>query len=176
MVRCQNHVYMCSVAKLCQILCEPIDCSLPGSSVHAISQARILEWDSISSSKESSQSRDWILISFIGRQILYHCATWDAYQSTIYCWSCTPLTFVYLFIHTHTHTHTYVYMKSLKWLSSVCVRACVHTHSASSLSPVWLFVTYWTIALQALCPGIFQARTLEWVAISSFCIYVYMCV
>ena len=147
MVRCQNYVYMCSVAKLCQILCEPIDCSLPGSSVHAISQARILEWDSISSSKESSQSRDWILISFIGRQILYHCATWDAYQSTIYCWSCTPLTFVYLFIHTHTHTHTHTHMCIWSHWSDlaacVCVHVCTHTllrHSvlSDSLWPIGL--------------------------------------
>ena len=38
-------VYCCSsVAHLCLILCDPMDCSLPGSSVHGISQARILEW------------------------------------------------------------------------------------------------------------------------------------
>ena len=34
----------CLVAQLCLILCSPMDCSLPGFSVHAISQARILEW------------------------------------------------------------------------------------------------------------------------------------
>ena len=39
-------------------LCNLIDCSLPGSSVHGILQARILEWVSISSSRESSGSRD----------------------------------------------------------------------------------------------------------------------
>ena len=47
-----------SVAKLCPPLCDPIHCSLPGSSVHGILQARILEWVAISFSKESSQSRD----------------------------------------------------------------------------------------------------------------------
>ena len=35
---------MCSVAKLCLTLCDPMDWSLPDSSVHGISQARILEW------------------------------------------------------------------------------------------------------------------------------------
>ena len=40
------------------ILCNPIDCSLPGSSVHGILQARILERVSLSSSSESSQPRD----------------------------------------------------------------------------------------------------------------------
>ena len=34
----------CSDAKLCSALCEPMDCSLPGSSIYGISQARILEW------------------------------------------------------------------------------------------------------------------------------------
>ena len=38
----------CSVAKLCLTLCDPMDCSPPGSSVHGIFQARILEWVSIS--------------------------------------------------------------------------------------------------------------------------------
>ena len=35
---------LCSVAQLCLTLCDPIDCSQPGSSVHEILQARILEW------------------------------------------------------------------------------------------------------------------------------------
>ena len=39
------HMYMhaCSVAQLCPTLCNPIDCSLPGSSVQGLLQARILE-------------------------------------------------------------------------------------------------------------------------------------
>ena len=41
----------CLVAKLCLTLCDPRDCSLPGSSVHGISQARILEWVAISFSR-----------------------------------------------------------------------------------------------------------------------------
>ena len=42
----------------CQTLCDPMDCSPPGSPVHGISQARILEWVAISSSRGSSQPRD----------------------------------------------------------------------------------------------------------------------
>ena len=42
----------CIVAKSCPTLCNPMDCSIPGSSVHGISQARILEWVNISSSRE----------------------------------------------------------------------------------------------------------------------------
>ena len=42
----------------CLTLCDPIDCSLPGFSVHWISQARILEWVAIPFSRESSRPRD----------------------------------------------------------------------------------------------------------------------
>ena len=44
----------CLVTKLCPTLCNPMDCSLPGSSVPEISQARILEWVAISYSRGSS--------------------------------------------------------------------------------------------------------------------------
>ena len=46
------------VAQSCPTLCDPVDCSLPGSSVHGIFQARILEWVAISFSRGSSQPRD----------------------------------------------------------------------------------------------------------------------
>ena len=52
-------------------LCDPTDCSPPGSSVYGISKARILEWVAISSSRGSSRPRDQTRISCIGRQILY---------------------------------------------------------------------------------------------------------
>ena len=47
-------ISVCLCVQLCLTLCDPMDCSLPGSSVHGISQARILEWVAISSSRESS--------------------------------------------------------------------------------------------------------------------------
>ena len=57
----------------CPTLCDPTDCSLPGSSVHGILQAKILEWVAIPSSRGSSQSRDRSCVSyvsFIGRWVL----------------------------------------------------------------------------------------------------------
>ena len=45
--------------------CNPMDCSLPGSSVHGILQARILEWVAISFSRESSQPRNQTQVSCI---------------------------------------------------------------------------------------------------------------
>ena len=51
------------VAQSCPILCDPMDCSPPGSSVHGIFQARILDWVAISFSSGSSQPRDWTQVS-----------------------------------------------------------------------------------------------------------------
>ena len=48
----------------CLTLCNPVDCSLPGSSVHEIFQARILEWVAITYSRGSSLPKDWTHISF----------------------------------------------------------------------------------------------------------------
>ena len=42
------------VAQSCPTLCDPMDCSPPGSSVHGIFQARVLEWVAISFSRRSS--------------------------------------------------------------------------------------------------------------------------
>ena len=47
----------------CVQLCNPIDSSLPGSSVYGIFQARTLEWVAISFSRGSSQLRDWTQVS-----------------------------------------------------------------------------------------------------------------
>ena len=51
------------------------DCSPPGSSVHGILQARVLEWVAISYSRESSWPRDWACTSCTDRRALYHCAS-----------------------------------------------------------------------------------------------------
>ena len=52
----------CEVAQSCLTLCDPLDCSLPGFSIHGILQARILEWVTISFSRGSSRpgDRTWV--------------------------------------------------------------------------------------------------------------------
>ena len=76
---CRNHIYKlaCGVdflpmyaevkwsegAQSCPTLCDPMDCSLPGSSVHGIFQARVPEWVAISFSRGSSQPRDQTQVS-----------------------------------------------------------------------------------------------------------------
>ena len=71
-------LYLCVCAKLLQLyptLCDSMDCSPPGSSVHGILQARILESVAMTFSRGSSQPRNGThvsSISCIGRQVLYH--------------------------------------------------------------------------------------------------------
>ena len=64
-VRSYPLICMCSVTQSCPTVCDPMDCSPPGSSVHGIFQARILEWVAISFSRESSWHRDPTHFSWI---------------------------------------------------------------------------------------------------------------
>ena len=76
-----RHCAACVLTHSAVTLCDPMDCSLPGSSVHGIFQARILEWVAISYSRGSSWSRDQTCVSYvscIGRWVLYPWGTWEA--------------------------------------------------------------------------------------------------
>ena len=53
------------VAQSCPTLCNPMDCSLPGSAIYGIFQARVLEWVAISFSRGSSRSGDRTQVSHI---------------------------------------------------------------------------------------------------------------
>ena len=73
------------VSQSCLTLYDLMDCSLPGSSVHGILQAKIMEWVAMSSSKASSRLWDRTRVSYIsciGRQFLYTSVTWEAHFST----------------------------------------------------------------------------------------------
>ena len=91
----------------------------PGSSVHGVFQARILEWVAISPSRGSSWPRDRTCVSIcfcIGRWILYHWATWDSVRFTeknhetvhVNRWVLCYLSYIppkAAVPHTHTPTH-----------------------------------------------------------------------
>ena len=79
MLSCFNHV----------LTLRPMDCSLPGSSVHGIFQARILKWVAIPFSRESSQTGDWIHISYVScirGGFFIISATWEALTLFIVHW------------------------------------------------------------------------------------------
>ena len=85
-------------AQSCLTFCNFIDCSQPGFSVHGIFQARILEWVTISFSRESPQPRNRTHISSVScivRQILYQLSHWgrllDKYQFLNWSWSSDTL-------------------------------------------------------------------------------------
>ena len=59
-------------------LLDPMNCSLPGSSVHRILQPRILEWVAISFSRGTSRPRNWIQVSHIAGRFFTNWATWKA--------------------------------------------------------------------------------------------------
>ena len=69
------------VSQSCPTLCDPMDCSLPGSSIHGIVQASVLEWVAISFSRGSSRPRDWIQVSCIAGRCFTIWATREARQS-----------------------------------------------------------------------------------------------
>ena len=75
------------VAQLYLHLCDPMDCSLPGSSVNGILQARILEWVAIPFSRRSSQPRDRTQVFWIAGRFFTNWATRDAPQIIYIPWS-----------------------------------------------------------------------------------------
>ena len=88
---------MCVWAKSlqsCLTLCDAMDCSPPGSSVHGISQARILKWIVFCPFRGSFWPRNRTWGSCIGRWILYHWATQEAHT--------------YAYIHKNICVHMYI--------------------------------------------------------------------
>ena len=83
------------VAQSCPTLCDPMDCSLPGS-IHEIFQARILEWVAISFSRGSSRSREWTWVSRISGRRFTVWATRGAF-SNLYVFLLRTTSFIFLF-------------------------------------------------------------------------------
>ena len=78
------------VTQLCLTLCDPVDCSPPGSSVHGILQTKILELAAIPFSRRASQPRDWTQISCIAGRFFTTWATrkaqntWKIYADIVF--------------------------------------------------------------------------------------------
>ena len=87
---CQIILKWSEVAQLCQTLWDPVDCSLPGCSVHGILQARILEWIAISFPRGSSQPRDQTRVSHIAGRCFTLWATKETQPNNISPPYCIP--------------------------------------------------------------------------------------
>ena len=104
----------------------PRDCSMSGSSVRGIFYGRILEWVAISTSGGSSRSRDWTQVSnfsHIGRQILYHCATWEGYE-----YGC-----INIYLSPSFNSFEYIPRNGIAGLSGECVSSLVPSHCSRDL-------------------------------------------
>ena len=103
LLQCMKGKSESEVTQLCLTLSNPMDCSLPGSSVHGIFQARVLEWvaivfsnlDSILKSRDITLSaKVWLLKAMVFPVVIYGCESWtikktecrriDAFQ--LWCW------------------------------------------------------------------------------------------
>ena len=122
-------VYVC--AKSCLTLCNPMDYSPPGSSVHGIFQAGILEWVTISFSKEPSWPRGRTCISSVGRQVLYPWATWESPGSSD---GCTELWCVYWNWNVHIKNDKFCVICILPFFLMVENENRMKTNSASNPS------------------------------------------
>ena len=88
------------VTQSCLTLCDPMDCSLPGSSVHGIFQARVLEWVAISFSRRSSWPRDWTRVSHI---VGTHFTIWATREVLITgCWIYFPVLYIRTLLLIHS--------------------------------------------------------------------------
>ena len=84
---------------MCLALCNPMDCSLPGSSVHGIFQARVLEWVAFSFSRGSSWPRDRTQVSHIASKCFTIWATREAHRCLdTKIWKLITFVFQWLFL------------------------------------------------------------------------------
>ena len=143
------------VTQSCLTLCDPMDCRPQSSSVHGLSQARILEWIAIPFSRGSSWPR--IEAGSLALQA-------DSLPSE----PPGKLNIRLSLLISDIALKDKDYFKN-NCNSTVIPKAMRNEPCcAKSLSRVQLFVTPWTVALQApLSMGILQARILEWVAMPS---------
>ena len=79
LLQCMKVKSESEVTQSCLALLDPMDSSLPGSSVHGIFQARVLEWVAILFSKGSSQPSDWTQVSCIAGRFFAAWATMEAH-------------------------------------------------------------------------------------------------
>ena len=100
-------IYICTRAQFfqsCLTLCDPMDCTPLGSSVHGILQAIILEWVAMTSSRGSFQPRDQTHISCTSC-LAGGFFTIELPEKPMYIYVC-----VCVCVYTHTYIHRYIYI------------------------------------------------------------------
>ena len=105
LLQCMKEKSESEVAQSCPTLSDPMDCSLPGSSVHGIFQARVLEWGAIAFSSDQPRqhikkqrhyftNKICLVITMVFPVVLYGCESWTIKKAECqrinafepYCW------------------------------------------------------------------------------------------
>ena len=136
----------------CPTLCDPVDCTLPGSSVHGILQARILEWTAIPSCRESSRPRDWTCvscISCIAGGFFTHWATRKVVQSN-YCKTNFKSLLLYLFIYFWWQT---IYLQANNYFLLFIVNSSYFLFLNLFLKLLFIFLNYYYYFTLQYCIG-----------------------
>ena len=123
-----------------------MDNNLPGSSVHGISKARILEWVAISFTRESSQPRDWTQVSCTAGRFF---TIWATAKSTKSLQSCPTLCDPVDGSPPGSCVRGILQARVLEWVAIAFSNALKWKVKVKSLSRVWLLATPWTAPYQA---------------------------
>ena len=110
LLQCMKVKSESEVAQACPTLCDPLDCSLPGSSIHGICQARVLEWVAIAFSSiplGSSDSFYWRIVLetkilaldlFVATRMLFLFCSLSCQSKEMYVCVLTSIYIIYMFI------------------------------------------------------------------------------
>ena len=122
------------VAQSCPTLCDPMDCSLSGSSIHGIFQARVLEWIAISFSRGYSPPRNRTLVSLIAGRCFTIWATREAQLLSLHKSLCEVTQRIYLL------------SSQPSWRMSVA-SGSIHNSSGIILGSHWAGPGLWSSAM-----------------------------
>ena len=129
-----SHKSESEVAQSCLTLCDPVDCSPPGSFIHGILQARILEWVATSFSRGSSRPRDRTQVSCIAGRHFNLWATREAMHTNQ-----SPNTCVHVYV-SHKSLFSLIRMEALRAEIFICFvfQKRVLAHRRPSTSMLWM--------------------------------------
>ena len=146
------------VSQSCPTLCDPMDCSLPGSSVHGIFQARVLEWVAISFSRGSSWPGNWTQVSHIAGRRFTIWATREALSANQVLGE----------NHLDILSSDWLTHKYKSW-SMAC--RCLHIIEGNACGLFW---TKWNNIMPSVCRTffpLFEHRYIMWMCNDLMCLF-----
>ena len=146
------------VTQSCPTLCNPVDCSLPGSSVHGIFQVRILEWVAISFSRGSSQPRDRTQV--LGRLFIVW-ATRETLYICIYGHGSYPLSSISNWTFLSPQVTAIHWNKNTTTRKKLMLLPFTHLHDGRPCVWIPIQISMWAFhTLSEICFGHLRARSL----------------